>query len=103
MSANNDPRNGSLNDAIVRHYARQQEGLPPLPPGYKRHTMNLRLARQHWEREHDPAYVQEALTQPRTTPSLSAEYQEYLDQRRAEAEAEHPPVPEGQLALPLLP
>jgi hypothetical protein len=90
--------NVAREEAIARHYARQQEGLPPLPPGYKTHSWRLRTAHQDWSSEREPGYMQHALTHPRTSPSCASEYDAFLEERAA---AKPAGPSDDQLLLPL--
>jgi hypothetical protein len=88
MSTNADKN--ARDEAIARYYARDQEGLPPLPPSRD----DLYVAHRHWLMErwpqkygHPPRYSQ------------AEKYQAYLDERNPPPP---PGPPEGQLLLPLL-
>ena len=58
----------SLNDAIVRHYARQQAGLPPMPPDPQDSLsfIDAMVAHRRYLEEHypEPATAPVALPDP---------------------------------------
>jgi hypothetical protein len=90
MSVIDDRDRDPLDAAIARHYACQQEGLPPLPPS----RTDLYVAHRHWLMERYP----ERYGAP-PQDSQAAKYQAYRDER-------WPPTPaapsDDQLLLPPL-